>query len=105
MNMIWQPLARRAMRICLAWWLAASAQAAYQDDIGYTLLKAELGGSMPSGAGVNVTHVEAPEVATNFMPSITDAEFAGKTIVQASPGGPTPSGHATLVAQYFYGTN
>lgn len=86
------------------------AWADYRDDIGFTRLQTQLGAAMPTGLGVNVTQVEAPE-STNasgkvFAPDTGIAEFANKTITfpQGNPSG-AYSGHATLVAQLFYGNS
>ncbi|MGB8990643.1 MAG: hypothetical protein WCD80_01160 [Desulfobaccales bacterium] len=80
----------------LGWIAPASAD--YKSDIGYTQLQAELGASLPSGAGVKVTQVEAQ----NGMPDITNSEFIGKTFT-AKTSTLTTSGHATAVGTYFYG--
>ena len=49
----------------------------YMTDIGYADLKALLGASMPTGAGVKVMQVEAGETA--YAPNTTSTQFAGKT--------------------------
>ena len=77
---------------------SGSAAADWKSDIGYTALQAELGANMPTGAGVQVTQVEA----SLGMPDPSNAEFAGKTFTQKSSG-LSISGHATTVGQYFYG--
>ena len=79
---------------------------AYQDDIGYTALQTLLGAGTPSGAGVEVTHVEAMTGDDAWQPDVTDPEFTGKTFTLVDPGivhPPAPSGHATGVGQTFYG--
>lgn len=78
--------------VCLADWKA---------DVGYTSLKARLGATLPTGAGIEVTHVEAPS-GGNYQPDSTNAQFAGKTIVAVS-GASGVSSHATTVGQYYYG--
>jgi hypothetical protein len=79
-----------------------TASAGYKDDIGWTKLAAELGGALPNGAGVGVSQVEAPESAGNFGPNTAAADFTGKTFtLKSGPAG--NSGHATLVAGYYYG--
>lgn len=97
--------------IALSLTLSPIAEATYLDDIGYSALQAQLGALTPTGAGVEVTQVEA---STNdvsggappiFMPDPSNLEFIGKTI---TPVGGNPSGtfssHATSVGQLFYGT-
>ena len=81
---------------------AGTAHGGYKDDIGWTKLAAELGGSLPNGVGTTVSQVEAPESAGNFGPNTGSAEFVGKTFVNRSgPAG--NSGHATTVGGYYYG--
>lgn len=79
---------------------------AYMVDIGFSALQAELGGSTPTGGGVRVGHVEAPENGDQlppiFMPNPSDPQFAGKTIHPVD-GAPPYSSHATSVGQLFYG--
>lgn len=94
-----------AYRIFFALTIAlGTARADYKADIGWTKLQAELGGSLPTGTGVSVSQIEAPEAAgspTPFRPDSASAEFAGKTFTFKSAG--TTSGHATTVAGYYYG--
>jgi hypothetical protein len=73
--------------------------------IGYTGLAAELGSATPTGAGVMVTQAEATSPNNDdYFPVITNSEFSGKTITpKTNPY--SPSGHATGVGQYFYGTS
>jgi len=83
------------------------AAADYRADIGYTKLQQDLGGSIPNGAGVVVSQVEGEQTmnGNDWMPDVTNGEFVGKTIINAS-GAPAGvySGHATPVGQAFYGT-
>ena len=88
--------------------LSVPAQAVdYRDDIGYPALTAELGSSTPLGTGVAVSQTEASaQIGTEvYLPDLTNAEFAGKSIVDGS--GTNPPGlnstHATAVAKIFYG--
>lgn len=79
--------------------------AGYKDDIRYTELSNELSLraiNLPTGSGVSVTQVEAPEATNAYMPNIADTQFNGKIITDASAGGLT-SGHATTVAKNLYG--
>lgn len=54
------------------------ASASYDDLIGYPELEAMLGGSTPTGAGVEVTQVEALE-GSDYLPDINHSEFVGKS--------------------------
>jgi hypothetical protein len=94
--------------------LAAPVQSAsYKDDIGYTRLQIELGSSIPDGAGVTVTQVEAEasvtvddQVVYTWIPNDENTEFTGKTITFKSTSSTTEtSSHATTVGRYFYGTS
>lgn len=84
--------------------------AGYKDYIGYTLLQAELGGSIPDGSNVRVAQVEAEiEIETDvwaWMPDVTDSQFSLKTINNMSGAPPEVySNHATGVGKIFYGNN
>lgn len=58
-------------------------------------------GNVPTGAGVVVGQVEAPE-DSDYSPAQGNAEFAGKTfILQSGQSGNLP--HATQVGKRFYG--
>lgn len=83
------------------------ALADHRSDIGYTALQQELGASTPDGTGVIVSQVEGSQTVNGqqaWMPNILDAQFTGKTIVNASnaPAG-LYSYHATGVGGDFYG--
>jgi hypothetical protein len=91
---------RLALALLLVWFWCASAAADYQDDIGYTALQNQLGANLPTGAGVQVTQIEA----SNGMPDLSDPEFVGKTFALQNSG-LSVSGHATTVGQYFYGNS
>ena len=93
----------------------AIAVADYKDDIGYTALRDEFGTAVPDGGDLPmVTQIEAPVMLDHdangqtakikvWAPDPTRPEFAGKTIVDASPSPPYYSGHATSVGYRFYG--
>jgi hypothetical protein len=81
----------------------APARASHKAEIGLTTLQAELGASTPTGVGVTISQVEAPE-GSNYAPDSANAEFSGKTFVLKS-GASGPSAHATGVGVYLYGTN
>jgi hypothetical protein len=89
------------------WILTASwssfAWAGYKDDIGFNQLATELGGSMPTGAGVSVSQVEAASGGFS-LPDTSDGQFSGKSFtVKGTASG--VSSHATTVAQHFYGSS
>jgi hypothetical protein len=82
-----------------------SAGADYKDEMGYTALKLELGAAMPTGAGISVSQVEAPESTGSpgpYLPDTSNSEFSGKSFTTKS-GFASVSGHATSVALNFYG--
>jgi len=90
-------------------WIQAFAtpyvvRADYKADVGYTQLTNELGGALPTGAGISVTHVEALQ-SGNYMPDEFHAEFLGKTFDNVSGSSTGVSSHATTVGRYFYGTD
>ncbi|QPK63004.1 hypothetical protein IVG45_19655 [Methylomonas sp. LL1] len=93
----------------LCWTPAVFAD--YKDDIGYTALAEQLGLNMPTGAGVNVTQVEASTVKDGekgypiYAPDINDSQFAGKTFSFPGVASTSASSHATGVASLFYGNN
>ena len=93
--------------------ISASAQADYKDNIGYTLLQAELaelGGRMPDGSGVMVTEVEAAtsmvDDAPVYLPDPDNSQFAGKTLnVMSGSESGQYSGHATGTGKTFFGNS
>ncbi len=59
---------------------------------------------MPTGAGVAVTQVEAPETGSSrYAPTSGNPEFAGKTITIQS-GTFADSSHGTDVGRFLYGS-
>jgi hypothetical protein len=82
-----------SLMIALGWSASASAfqSAEFKSDIGY---------SLPTGAGVRATQVEAQD----GMPDISNGEFIGKTFA-AKTSTLTNSSHATGVGTFFYGDN
>jgi Subtilase family len=73
-------------------------------DIRYTDLVARLGAATPTGAGIAIGQVEAPEnAAGSYAPDTALGEFSGKTISLLSGTGLVPSWHATEVAKNLYG--
>lgn len=81
--------------------------AGYKEDMGFTELQAELGGSMPNGSGIHATQVEA-RTSYNpdgpFMPNTADPQFSGKTLTKKTSDGVSGSSdHATSVGRLFYG--
>lgn len=81
----------------------AQLSASQQDDIGFTALQSRLGLLMPTGAGVSVIQVEAPDGSSNYRLDVT--QFTDKTFAFPSGGNTGASSHATTVGQYFYGAN
>ena len=58
--------------------------------------------NVPTGAGVMVGQVEAPNLNGNFYPNQGHADFVGKTFTLMS-GSSGNSGHATNVGRNYYG--
>ncbi len=82
---------------------AASAQNVFVET-GWNDLAARLGErNVPTGAGIGVGQVEANS-GTAYGPNQASAEFVGK-LFTAMSGVPGTSGHATSVANNFYGNN
>ena len=101
MSRIHSPACTLAIVLAIA---VAAARADYKADIGWTKLQAEVGASLPNGAGVPVTQVEAPESPGNYGPNPANPEFTGKTLTfKSGPAG--NSGHATTVGGYYYSLN
>ena len=94
--------ARAALLLLALSALLATARATFRDDVGYTKLQNELGGAMPTGIGIGVSQCEAP-ISGTYLPDVTSPEFSGKMFTVISPAGGV-SGHATTVAQNFYGS-
>ncbi|WPJ97589.1 hypothetical protein SH580_07685 [Coraliomargarita algicola] len=81
--------------------------AAYKESVRHTELANELslrGVNIPTGAGVSVTQVEAPEATDEYVPNTTNSEFANVTIVDETGTGLTSS-HATQVGLNLYGSS
>lgn len=103
-----KPFSRPAPGALLAMLLLPTLAAAdIGDDIGLTRLQRELGASMPDGSGIEVVQVEASvkleDGGIAYAPDFANAEFAGKTIIDATRKGSAASGHATAVGRIFYG--
>ena len=81
---------------------ALTACADYKDEVGFASLASELGATMPTGAGIPLTQVEA---GADYMPDTSNSEFSGKTIMNVNGSSSNVSSHATGVGQYFYGAN
>jgi hypothetical protein len=79
---------------------AAQLSVAQKEDIGFTSLQSRLGGLMPTGRGISVSQVEAPD-GDKYRPD--SAVFTDKTFNFASGTGGV-SNHATTVGRYFYGS-
>lgn len=74
-----------------------------REAVGWNKLQAELGALMPTGTGIAVAQIEAPE-GTAYMPDPGNTELLGKTFVTGSYATTGFSSHATSVGRYFYGT-
>ncbi len=92
---------RMTLPAVLLAFVSPPSRAGWKDDVGFTELQNRLGGALPTGTGVVVTHTEAPS-GSNYMPDTASAEFAGKTIFGMS-GASGVSSHATTVGAYYYG--
>ena len=91
------------LRVLLVLVVASSAAADTFTDIRYTDIVARLGAATPTGAGVVVGQVEAPENAGgSYAPNATLAEFSGKDFTLYS-GTVAASGHATEVGRNLFG--
>ena len=104
--------------LCAIFFISASAQADYKDNIGYTLLQSKLGGGMPDGSRVMVAEVEAatsmldhdndpdtPDVPA-YLPDPADSQFAGKTLnVMSGSESGLYSRHATGTGRTFFGNS
>jgi hypothetical protein len=86
----------------LALGAAASAQS-IPDETGLTALRRRLGPApAPTGAGVSAGQIEAS--APGWTPDASLPDFAGKSFTFHSPA-PSASGHATTVAQLYFGNS
>lgn len=98
--------------------LVLPAAAGLKEDSGWTELQARLGANMPTGAGIDVLHVEysnsmagnryvapvhppftPPPSSTSFLAA---GDYAGKTFTLFSPSLGTSSSHARGVAGGWY---
>ena len=90
--------------IALCLFLSVEAQAATLDDIGFTDLSLELGAGVPDGGSIAVTQVEALSSGA-CAPDMTLTEFSSISFIDNTTSFCTGvSGHATSVAQKFYGS-
>lgn len=83
----------------------------WKTEVGWTRLFSEVGAGLENGSGVNVAMAEAAANTGlrppfgDFMPDITNPEFAGKIIVNGTSANNIPTGHATSVAAIFFGNS
>lgn len=85
--------------------LSTGARADWKDDVGYTQLVSELG-TVPTGAGVKVSQVEADLSSTSdidYLPDLSNNQFLGKSISDGSGDNEIASNHATTAGKFFYG--
>lgn len=87
--------------VCIAL-IPQTLHADWKDDIGYTRLKSEQGDNLETGIGIIAAIAEA-FVSGNYLPNTEDPQFSGKTFTDASGLQSGTSGHATSVAQRFFG--
>jgi len=97
----------KKLALIAAWMVPFFLIADYQDDVGFTELETELGATLPTGAGVVVTQVEAaidPD-GNDWRVNTGLAEFSGKTFYTESPVTGNFSAHANSVGQILYGNS
>ncbi|QDT01620.1 S8 family serine peptidase [Adhaeretor mobilis] len=90
-----------------------TADATYRDLIGFPELEAQLGASIPTGAGIEVQQAEAPATNGGYRPDDANSDFTtppktitNVTLLTSGTGAnANVSGHATNVARNFYGNN
>lgn len=81
----------------------AAVATTFAEDVGYAVLQAELGATVPDGSGVTVTIVEA----CSGNPCTWAPDPAGRSVTDGDGGPPVSppySGHATAVASRFSST-
>lgn len=108
------------LRICLLSLIATVALSqsaevfgqAYKADIGFNELLAERGSALEDGTGLSVAQIEAPNGDGNYGPNQASGQFNGndssssnddKQFIDGSGAQTGFSGHATSVANFFYG--
>ena len=79
-----------------------SAQA-WKRTNGFNALLAEFGNTLPDGAGIEVSMIEAPVGGGAYRPDFNDAQFANKNFVDGSNTNSGTSDHANIVGTRFYG--
>ncbi len=106
---------RYIIAICIILFPILNLSASYKDEVLYNQLANELslrGISLPTGAGVGVTQVEAREDTNGngilesyegYTPNPSSSEFSGKTLTDVSNLGQNPSDHGTWVGRNLYG--
>ena len=80
------------------------SDADWQDDIGWTKLKTELGDLLEDGTGVSVVQVEASSGGA-YLPDTSLDEFLGKTFIDGTGTNSGSSSHGTGVARNFFSTS
>lgn len=88
--------------------LAPIAYAGVREEVDYHHLVSYtnyFAASLPSGTGVELEMVEAPESGANFMPNAGDAQLNHATITKLSSSASSNSSHATTVAKYYFGSS
>ncbi len=88
----------------LSYFPAASQAQTQREATGYNQLVAEVGAALEDGSGIQVGLVEGPSGAA-YLPNTTEAEFTGKTFIDATGTNVGSSGHATIVSRSQFGNN
>ncbi len=81
---------------------SAPLHAEWKDETGFTRLQLLAGPELPDAPTQGLTQGEAPDASNNYAPDVANANYTGKTFTLKS-GASGASGHATTVADYFYG--
>jgi hypothetical protein len=101
--MLYRPLFSGILLGLLLMGIPSAGLSAHLDQIGLTALRAELGGSTPTGAGISISQIESPLGAGLYAAVATDPELTGKTFTLKS-GVSSESSHATFVARSYGGS-
>jgi hypothetical protein len=91
-----------------AWCVPCKGQSAtlYQAEIGFDFLLEKYGQNLADGTGIRVIMPEAPNSNGQYMPSVGNSEFSGKTFANGTiPAVSGSLGHATNVGRFFYGNS
>lgn len=95
-------LMNRSFYMAIVVGMAAVSEPVAQ-EIGYGRLRAEWGEATPTGAGIQVTQIEAEEAPGRYGVDPDDPDWANVEVVSRSGAGQGISSHATAVARGWYG--